>query len=94
MLLIQRYDHFPFLFISLIWNRQANGLLQFVPRSWILDELIERVEKKHERDILPQVMKLVLNPFQEEWKWNSDEEERYCGEVPKYRGMMQCSCSS
>lgn len=67
---------------------------KFVPRSWILDELIERVEKKHERDILPQVMKLVLNPFQEEWKWNSDEEERYCGEVPKYRGMMQCSCSS
>ncbi|KAF1828740.1 UPF0061-domain-containing protein [Decorospora gaudefroyi] len=67
---------------------------KFVPRSWILDELIDRVEKKHERDILPQIMKLTLNPFQENWAWNQDEEERFCGDVPKYKGMMQCSCSS
>ncbi|KNG45563.1 hypothetical protein TW65_07814 [Stemphylium lycopersici] len=67
---------------------------KFVPRSWVLDELIDRVEKKHERDILPQIMKLSLNPFQEHWQWNEDEEERFCGDVPKYKGMMQCSCSS
>jgi uncharacterized protein YdiU (UPF0061 family) len=71
----------------------ANNV-QFVPRSWILDELIDRVEKKGERDILNQVMKLNLSPFQEEWDWNADEEERFCGDVPKYKGMMQCSCSS
>ncbi|EOA88662.1 uncharacterized protein SETTUDRAFT_168461 [Exserohilum turcica Et28A] len=67
---------------------------KFVPRSWILDELIERVERKKERHILPQLMKLTLNPFQEDWAWNADEEERFCGDVPKYKGMMQCSCSS
>ncbi|KAL5116701.1 hypothetical protein ACEQ8H_005450 [Pleosporales sp. CAS-2024a] len=67
---------------------------KFVPRSWILDELIDRVEKKGEREILPQIMKLTLNPFQEHWDWNEAEEERYCGDVPKYKGMMQCSCSS
>jgi uncharacterized protein YdiU (UPF0061 family) len=72
----------------------ANDSLQFVPRSWILDELIERVEKKGERDILNQIMKLNLNPFEEKWDWNADEEERFCGDVPKYKGMMQCSCSS
>jgi len=66
----------------------------FVPRSWILDELIDRVEKKHERDVLPQIMKLSLNPFQEHWDWDQDEEERFCGDVPKYKGMLQCSCSS
>jgi len=67
---------------------------QFIPRSWILDELIERVEKKNEREILPQIMKLALNPFQETWEWNAEEEERFCGDVPKYKGMLQCSCSS
>ncbi|KAF2688936.1 UPF0061-domain-containing protein [Lentithecium fluviatile CBS 122367] len=78
-------------------ERQAAMLAvnpNFVPRSWILDELIERVEKKSERDILPQIMKLNLDPFQESWAWNENEEERFCGDVPKYKGMMQCSCSS
>ncbi|KAF1938367.1 UPF0061-domain-containing protein [Clathrospora elynae] len=67
---------------------------RFVPRSWILDEVIDRVEKKHQRDILPKIMKLALNPFQESWDVDADEEERFCGDVPKYKGMMQCSCSS
>ncbi|CAO2648678.1 Nn.00g079450.m01.CDS01 [Neocucurbitaria sp. VM-36] len=66
---------------------------KFVPRSWILDELIERVEKKDERDILEQIMKLNLDPFKESWGWD-ESEERFCGDVPKYKGMMQCSCSS
>jgi serine/tyrosine/threonine adenylyltransferase len=65
-----------------------------VPRSWILDELIERVEKKGERQILEDIMKLNLNPFEESWGWNETEEERFCGDVPKFRGMLQCSCSS
>lgn len=56
--------------------------------------MIERVEKKGEREILPQIMKLNLDPFQETWDWNADEEDRLCGDVPKYKGMMQCSCSS
>ncbi len=56
--------------------------------------MIERVEKKGERDILKGVMKMSLNPFEEHWGWDESEEERLCGDVPKYRGMLQCSCSS
>jgi hypothetical protein len=39
-------------------------------------------------------MKLNLDPFSEEWGWNAEEEQRFVGDVPKYKGMMQCSCSS
>ncbi|KAF2225207.1 hypothetical protein BDZ85DRAFT_90209 [Elsinoe ampelina] len=67
---------------------------KFIPRSWILDELIDRVEKKGERKILDHVMKMGLNPFDEEWGGDREEEERFCGDVPKYNRAMQCSCSS
>ncbi|KAI6826116.1 UPF0061 domain-containing protein [Hortaea werneckii] len=67
---------------------------KFTPRSWILDELIERVEKKGEREILGNVMEMALNPFKEEWGWDREEEERLCGDVPRYQRAMQCSCSS
>jgi hypothetical protein len=39
-------------------------------------------------------MKLNLDPFAEKWGWNEGEEERFCGDVPKYKELMQCSCSS
>ncbi|KAF4554216.1 Hypothetical protein D9617_5g070930 [Elsinoe fawcettii] len=67
---------------------------KFVPRSWILDELIDRVEKKGERKILDQVMSMALHPFDEQWGGDREEEERFCGDVPKYNRAMQCSCSS
>ncbi|KAF2155849.1 UPF0061-domain-containing protein [Myriangium duriaei CBS 260.36] len=67
---------------------------KFIPRSWILDELIDRVEKKGERDVLGRVMNMALNPFNEEWGGDHEEEERFCGDVPKYNRAMQCSCSS
>ncbi len=67
---------------------------KFIPRSWILDELIDRVEKKGEREIIGHIMDMALNPFNEEWGWNREEEERFCGDVPKYQRAMQCSCSS
>jgi uncharacterized protein YdiU (UPF0061 family) len=66
----------------------------FVPRSWVLDELIERVEKKGEREILGHVMDMALSPFQDNWGWDKEEEDRFCGDVPKYKRAMQCSCSS
>ena len=56
--------------------------------------MIDKVEKKGDREILDNIMKINLNPFEESWGWNEDEEERYCGDVPKYKGMLQCSCSS
>ncbi|KAK5107650.1 hypothetical protein LTR62_000931 [Meristemomyces frigidus] len=67
---------------------------KFVPRSWILDEVIERVEKKGEREILDRVMAMALEPFRENWGGDADEEERFCGDVPKFLRAMQCSCSS
>ena len=67
---------------------------KFIPRSWVLDELIQRVEKKGEREVLDRVMNMALNPFQEEWGVDREEEERFCGDVPRYQRAMQCSCSS
>ncbi|KAF2722143.1 UPF0061-domain-containing protein [Polychaeton citri CBS 116435] len=67
---------------------------KFIPRSWILDELIDRVEKKGEREILSHIMEMTLSPFNEEWGWDREEEERFCGDVPRYQRAMQCSCSS
>jgi serine/tyrosine/threonine adenylyltransferase len=69
-------------------------MLQFVPRSWILDEVIERVEKKGDRKILGRVMHMALHPFDDEWDLNKEEEERFCGDVPRLKRAMTCSCSS
>lgn len=79
--------------------RSKSGIIlltieQFVPRGWILDEVIERVERKGDRDILGRVMEMSLNPFNDEWGLNKEEEERFCGDVPKYKRAMMCSCSS
>ena len=52
------------------------------------------MEKKGEREILNRVMNMALHPFEESWGGDRDEEERFCGDVPKYSRAMQCSCSS
>lgn len=67
---------------------------KFIPKSWILDELIRRVEKDGEREILDRVLHMALNPFEESWGWDAKEEERFCGDVPRDDRAMQCSCSS
>jgi len=67
---------------------------KFVPRNWVLEEVIERAEKKKEREILHRVLNMALNPFKEEWGGDKSEEERFCGDVPQYRSGLQCSCSS
>lgn len=66
----------------------------FIPRSWILDEVIRRVEKEGEREVLGRVMKMSLNPFEETWGGDREEEERWVGDVPREGRGMQCSCSS
>ncbi|RAL10775.1 YdiU domain protein [Aspergillus homomorphus CBS 101889] len=66
----------------------------FLPRGWILDEVIDRVEHKGDRDILGRVMQMALNPFEEDWGFDKDEERRFCGDVPKFKRAMMCSCSS
>ncbi|OJK03313.1 hypothetical protein ASPACDRAFT_58238 [Aspergillus aculeatus ATCC 16872] len=66
----------------------------FLPRGWILDEVIDRVEHKGDRDILGRVMQMALKPFAEDWGLDREEERRFCGDVPKFKRAMMCSCSS
>ncbi|KAI6086607.1 UPF0061-domain-containing protein [Hypoxylon rubiginosum] len=76
----------------------------FVPRGWILDEIIKRVEKDDERDVLDRVMQMALHPFEESWagrtfdgkeyEGDKDEETRWTSDVPRVGRAMQCSCSS
>ncbi|KAL8895350.1 MAG: hypothetical protein Q9192_003693 [Flavoplaca navasiana] len=68
---------------------------KFIPRSWVLDELIQRVEHGGEREVIGQAMEMALNPFQDEWKTGDrKQEERWCGDVPRGNRQMMCSCSS
>lgn len=67
---------------------------KFIPRSWVLDEVIQRVENKGERDVLERVMAMVEKPFAESWSGDRDEEERWCGDVPREGRGLMCSCSS
>ncbi|PYI16175.1 UPF0061-domain-containing protein [Aspergillus violaceofuscus CBS 115571] len=66
----------------------------FLPRGWILDEVIDRVERKGDRDVLGRVMQMALKPFAEDWGLDGEEERRFCGDVPKFKRAMMCSCSS
>ena len=76
----------------------------FVPRGWILDEVINRVEKDGERDVLNRVMHMALHPFEESWdgeasdgeNWKGDkeEEQRWVSDAPRAQRSLQCSCSS
>ncbi|KAH6847922.1 hypothetical protein B0I37DRAFT_391617 [Chaetomium sp. MPI-CAGE-AT-0009] len=76
----------------------------FVPRGWILDEVIRRVEKDGEREVLKRVTHMALHPFEDGWagrefdgvvyEGDKEEELRWTGDVPKTGRAMQCSCSS
>lgn len=76
----------------------------FIPRSFILDEVIQRVEKGGERDVLRRVMHMALHPFEDQWdgkefegkayEGDREEEVRWTGDVPRFQRAMQCSCSS
>ncbi len=39
----------------------------FVLRGWILDDVIQRVEMRGQRDILGNVMKMAVSPFEDAW---------------------------
>ena len=76
----------------------------FIPRGWILDEVIRRVEKEGERDVLDRIMHMSLHPFEDHWDGqtldgklyhgNVEEEMRWVGDVPRKERLLQCSCSS
>ncbi|MBE3050031.1 YdiU family protein, partial [Candidatus Bathyarchaeota archaeon] len=76
----------------------------FIPRGWILDEVIRKVEKDGERDVLRRVMHMALHPFEDTWderefggevyKGDAEEEARWTGDVSEAVRALQCSCSS
>ncbi|KAJ9149959.1 UPF0061-domain-containing protein [Pleurostoma richardsiae] len=76
----------------------------FIPRGWILDEIIRRVEKEGERDVLKRAMHMALHPFEDQWdgktfegktyEGDREEEVRWTSDVPRTGRAMQCSCSS
>ncbi|CAK7264985.1 hypothetical protein SEPCBS119000_001279 [Sporothrix epigloea] len=78
----------------------------FVPRGWVLDEVIRRVERDGERDVLRRIMHMALHPFADKWhdqtfdgdnepfKGDPLEEIRWTQDVPEGQRAMQCSCSS
>jgi len=78
----------------------------FIPRGWVLDELIQRVEKDGERDVLKRAIHLATHPFEDSWsgrrfegaqaeyQGDPEEEKRWTGEPPPFKAAMQCSCSS
>jgi uncharacterized protein YdiU (UPF0061 family) len=67
---------------------------KFIPRNWIFEEVIKKVEHDGDREILGRLLNMATHPFEESWGGDKAEEERWCGEVPKYLGGLQCSCSS
>lgn len=76
----------------------------FVARGWVLDEVIRRVEKDGERDVLRRLIHMATNPFASSWhgqafdgktyQGDPEEERRWTENVPRTKRAMQCSCSS
>ncbi|KAG7118108.1 Protein adenylyltransferase SelO like protein [Verticillium longisporum] len=52
----------------------------FVPRNWVLDEIIRRVEKDGERDVLRRAMHMALHPFEDAWDGQTVEGKVYEGD--------------
>lgn len=79
---------------------------KFVPRGWVLDEVIRKVEKEEDKGVVERIMRMVRDPFRESWaeegmgggglsvEEQRAEEERWCGEVPRTERGIMCSCSS
>ncbi|KAL8295488.1 hypothetical protein RB597_008731 [Gaeumannomyces tritici] len=76
----------------------------FVARGWVLDEVIRRVEKDGERDVLRRLLHMTAYPFASSWhgrtfdgkvyQGDAEEERRWTENVPRTKRAMQCSCSS
>jgi protein adenylyltransferase len=72
---------------------------KFVLRQWVLEEVIRNTQSEKgvgvkDKEMLDTVLRMALEPFRDEWDGDRGEEERLCGDVPKYDRGFQCSCSS
>ncbi|BFZ55585.1 hypothetical protein PYCC9005_002626 [Savitreella phatthalungensis] len=66
----------------------------FVLRGWILDDIIRRVEKDKDCNIIPAVLDLACRPFEVEADDVSPDLRRFFMPPPKGSSGLQCSCSS
>lgn len=66
----------------------------FIPRGWLLDEIIKKVQDERDFTTLELAMKMGEDPFRDEWGVDRELEEKWCGDVPKYGRGIMCSCSS
>lgn len=81
-------------------NESAKYNPLFLPRNWILDEVIEFTEDSNAEDLsyLKKLERMSFYPFESD-KWGDDLkhlEEKWLvqGDVGESRSMLQCSCSS
>ncbi|KAI5288743.1 hypothetical protein KEM54_004926 [Ascosphaera aggregata] len=61
---------------------------KFVPRSWVLDEVIDRVQRQGDKKFLEQIMQMTLDPFKEGWGFATKDEERLCGDPPRFERKL------
>lgn len=67
---------------------------KFVLKNWVVEEVITRVQNDFDVDVLKDVLKMALNPFEETWGLDAIDEMRFTGEVPSQLRDQVCSCSS
>ena len=67
---------------------------KFVARGWVLDELIKKVQDDGDKEALTRAMMMAERPFEDSWGGPREEEERWCGDVPRAGRGIMCSCSS
>lgn len=82
------------------YDRSSRYNPLFLPRNWILAEVIERAEESKCEDValLKKLEKMAFNPFDPS-KWGSelkDYEQRWMlqSDVGEDKSMLQCSCAS
>lgn len=71
---------------------------KFIPRGWILEEVVEQAEDSRCEDIslLEKAIKMSTNPFDESM-WGDelkDVEKKWTQSADSEKSMLQCSCSS
>lgn len=81
-------------------NVSSSANPQFLPRSWILNEVIQRTEESDGTDLsyLHKLEKMAFNPYNPSL-WGDELKELEAkwivqGDVGEDKSMLQCSCSS
>ncbi|KAK7208271.1 YdiU domain protein [Myxozyma melibiosi] len=72
----------------------------FILRTWIMDEAINRIQRHGDAKFLEHVLYLALHPFEDSWTSEEEDKDKYeaemkfIGDVPRLKQALTCSCSS